>query len=255
MHFIREQAVSGEFLAGAWCNLASSMTVEMAANAGFDWILIDQEHGPGDNATLLHQLQAVGDKPSAVIARVVWNQMPLIKRTLDLGASGIMIPYIETAEDAAKAASYMQYPPQGLRGAAMSPRATGYGTRFDQYYAEANQNLLTVVQIETGKAVENAADIAAVDGVDVLFIGPLDLSLSLGMHDRFNDPEFRKVLKQVAQTARGAGKGAGILLPSTGLLEMAHDLGFNFVAAGSDGGAVVQAMNDNRAAMAKLQNP
>ena len=254
MYFIQEQAVAGRFLAGAWCNLSSSITVEMAANAGFDWILIDQEHGPGDNAALLHQIQAVGDKPTAVIVRVVWNQMPLIKRTLDLGASGIMIPYIETPEDAAKAVSYMRYPPQGLRGAALSPRAAGYGPGFDRYFAQANKNLLTVVQIETGKAVENAAEIAAVDGVDVLFIGPLDLSLSLGLNDRFNDPEFIKVLGRVAQTARQAGKGAGILLPSTELLKTAHDLGFNFVAAGSDGGAVVQAMNRNRAAMAEFQN-
>ena len=252
MKFIQEQVVSGEFMAGAWCCLASNMTVEMAANTGYDWILIDQEHGPGDNMTLMNQIQAVGDK-SAVIVRVVWNQMPLIKRTLDLGASGIMIPYIETAEDAAKAVSYMRYPPQGQRGAALSPRAPGYGADFADYFARANRNLLTVVQIETKKAVDNAAEIAKVDGVDVLFIGPLDLSISLGMPKKFDDPAYIKVLEQVARTARNAGKGAGILLPSTDLLQTAHDLGFNFIAVGSDSGAVLQAMKNSRAAMASFQ--
>jgi len=250
MHFIKEQVLSGRFMAGAWCNLASSLTTEMAARAGFDWILIDQEHGPGDSLSLLGQIQAVGTYPSAPIVRIAWNEMPRFKQALDLGAAGIMIPYIETADDAARAVSYLRYPPQGVRGVASSPRATGFGTNFDDYFAAANRKLLTVTQIETARAVQNAPQIAAVDGVDVLFVGPMDLSLSVGLPGRFEDPEYRAILAKVAATARDAGKAAGILLPSVQLLEMVYEMGYRFVAAGSDGGLVMQGMKNNLTAMA-----
>jgi len=253
MHSIKEQVLSGRFMAGAWCNLASSLTTEMAARAGFDWILIDQEHGPGDSLTLLGQIQAVGARPCAPIVRIAWNEMPRFKQALDLGAAGIMIPYIETADDAARAVSYLRYPPQGLRGVASSPRATGFGTNFDNYFAAANRELLTVTQIETARAVQNAEEIAAVDGVDVLFVGPMDLSLSLGMPGRFEDPDYRAILTKVASTARDGGKAAGILLPSVQLLEMVYEMGYRFVAAGSDGGLVMQGLKNNLAAMAGFQ--
>jgi len=253
MHSIKEQVLSGRFMAGAWCNLASSLTTEMAARAGFDWILIDQEHGPGDSLTLLGQIQAVGARPCAPIVRIAWNEMPRFKQALDLGAAGIMIPYVETADDAARAVSYLRYPPQGLRGVASSPRATGFGTNFDNYFAAANRELLTVTQIETARAVQNAEEIAAVDGVDVLFVGPMDLSMSLGMPGRFEDPDYRAILAKVASTARDGGKAAGILLPSVQLLEMVYDMGYRFVAAGSDGGLVMQGLKNNLAAMAGFQ--
>jgi len=250
MYFIKEQVRSGRFMAGAWCNLASSLTAEMAARLGFDWILIDQEHGPGDSMTLLHQIQAIGDRPSAPIVRIAWNEMFRFKRALDLGASGIMIPYIETVDDAARAVGYLRYPPEGLRGVASSPRATGFGKDFETYFPQANRNLLTVTQVETGKAVKNAGEIAAVDGVDVLFVGPMDLSISLGLPGRFDDPDYRAILAKVASAAQDAGKAAGILLPSGQLLEMAYDMGFRFVAVGSDGGIVMQGMQNNLTAMA-----
>jgi len=253
MHFIKEQVLSGRFMAGAWCNLASSLTTEMAARAGFDWILIDQEHGPGDSLTLLGQIQAVGARPCAPIVRIAWNEMPRFKQALDLGAAGIMIPYIETADDAARAVSYLRYPPQGVRGVASSPRATGFGTNFDDYFAAANRNLLTITQIETARAVQNAKQIAAVDGVDVLFVGPMDLSLSVGMPDRFEDSDYRAILARVASIARDGGKAAGILLPSVQLLEMVYEMGYRFVAAGSDGGLVMQGMKNNLTAMAGFQ--
>ena len=253
MHFIREQVLSGRFMAGAWCNLASSTTTEMAAIAEFDWILIDQEHGPGDNLTLLQQIQAIGDRPTAPIVRIAWNEMPRFKRALDLGASGIMIPYIETADDATRSVGYLRYPPEGQRGVAMSPRAAAFGTNFETYFSEANRNLLTVTQIETGKAVQNAKEIAEVDGVDVLFVGPVDLSISVGLPVRFDDPDFRTLLSKVALSATGAGKVAGILLPSGQQIEMVYEMGFRFVAVGSDSGIVMQGMKINRATMAHFQ--
>ena len=239
-------------MAGAWCNLASGLTTEMAVIAGFDWILIDQEHGPGDSMTLLQQIQAIGTRPCAPITRIAWNEMPRFKQALDLGSAGIMIPYIETAEDATRAVSYMRYPPAGIRGVASSPRATEFATNFDTYFAEANHNLLTITQIETARAAQNAAKIAAVEGVDVLFVGPMDLSISVGMPGKFEDKDYRAILAKVATAAKECGKAAGILLPSTQLLELVYEMGYRFVAAGSDGGMVMQGMQNNRAAMAKL---
>ena len=253
MYLIKEQVRAGKFMAGAWCNLASGITAEMAAQAGFDWILIDQEHGPGDNLILLNQLQAIGGRPCAAIVRIAWNERVPFKRALDLGASGIMIPYIETAVEAALAVAYLRYPPEGQRGVAASPRATGYGTEFETYFTQSSRNLLAVTQIETGKAVANAGEIAAVDGVDVLFVGPLDLSISVGRPDRFDDPEYRAILARVASAARNAGKAAGILIPSSQLLDSVYEMGFRFVAVGSDGGMVMQGMQANRAAMTRFQ--
>lgn len=253
MHYIRERVLNGDFLAGAWSNLASSLTVEMAARVGFDWILIDQEHGPGDNTTLLAQIQAIAAWPVAPIVRIVWNEMPRFKRALDLGAMGIMVPYVQTAEEAHLAAASMRYPPDGIRGVASSPRATGYGRDFDRYYAEANEQLLTVVQVETGKTVENIDEIAAVKGVDVLFVGPLDLSISLGLPDRFEDQRFREVLRKVADSAKAAGKAAGILLPGVDLIEMVHEMGFTFVAAGADGGMVMTGLSGSFQALNRFK--
>ncbi len=253
MYYIREKVLAGEFMAGVWCNLGSGITAEIAASAGFDWVLIDQEHGPGDNETLLRQLQAMGSRPCAPVVRIAWNEMPRFKRALDLGAMGIMVPYIQTAAEAQKAVRYLRYPPAGVRGAAISPRATGYGVNFDDYFSNANDNLLSVHQIETAPAVKNINDIARVDGVDVLFVGPLDLSLNLDMPGRFEDPEFRKVLSGIARGAGKAGKAAGILLPSTGLIEMAHGMGFTFIAVGSDSGMVVEGMKNNITALRRYK--
>jgi 2-keto-3-deoxy-L-rhamnonate aldolase RhmA len=243
MDFIRERVLSGEFMVGAWCNLGSSLTVEMAARIGYDWILLDQEHGPGDNLTLLHQMQAAQAGKAAPIVRIAWNEMPRFKRALDLGAKGIMIPYVQNAEEARMAVDSMRYSPEGSRGVASSPRAAGFGREFDKYYAEANRSLLTVVQIETGDALNNLESIATVDGVDVLFVGPLDLSVSLNMPARFDDLAFREVLSKVAEAAKAADKAAGILLPGTDLIKLVHSLGFTFVAAGADGGMVVNGFN------------
>lgn len=242
MKFIRERVLNGEFMAGAWCNLASPLTAEMAARAGFDWILIDQEHGPGDSITLLHQIQAVEAWPAAPIVRITWNEMPRYKRALDLGAMGIMVPYVQDKEQAQNAVAYLRYPPQGLRGVASSHRAGGFGSDFDEYYAKANANLVTVVQVETAETINNLDEIAAVDGVDVLFVGPLDLSISLKKPKRFADPEYVEVLKKVGQAAKKAGKAAGILLPGVDLVQLVYDLGFTFVAVSSDGGMVNNGM-------------
>ena len=253
MKYIRERVLGGQLMAGAWCNLGSSLTVEMAGLSGFDWILIDIEHGSGDFESLVHQLQAAGATPAAPIVRIAWNEPPRFKRVLDLGPSGVMVPYVSSADEAKLAAASMRYPPRGVRGVAKLNRACGFGKDFDQYFVAAQDNLLTVVQIETEKAVENADEIAAVDGVDVLFVGPLDLSVGLGIPQQFDHPEFRSALAKVTAACRKAGKAAGILLMQPEKIERTIADGFTFIALASDGGLVASGLRKAAAAFEKLK--
>lgn len=254
MKYLRERVLRREVLAGTWLNLGSGLTAEIAGRAGFDWLLIDLEHGSGDEAHLLGQLQAISATEAAPIVRIVWNEAPRVKRTLDLGPSGIMIPYVNTAEEARRAVAAMRYPPQGVRGAARFTRAAGFSQDFDRYFAEANSNLLTVVQIETPQAVAQVEEIAAVDGVDVLFVGPLDLSVGLGIPQQYTHPDFRAALHRVSEAARQANKAAGILLASSDQIAPTVADGFTFLAVGSDGGMVAAGMKSLRSAFQTVQN-
>ncbi|SBW12862.1 HpcH/HpaI aldolase/citrate lyase family protein [uncultured Alphaproteobacteria bacterium] len=249
MNFIRERVLKGEFVAGAWCNLASSLTTEMAGDLGFDWVLVDQEHGPGDNMTLLGQLQSLSGSKAAALVRMPWVDRILFKKALDLGASGLMVPYIQTAEEAKEAVSLAKYVPKGERGVASSPRCTRYSADFPGYFAGANANLLTITQIETVKSVDNAEAIAAVDGVDVLFVGPLDLSISSNYRDWFENDKYLALLKRVAVAAKNQGKAAGILLPHVKWIPVLRELGYTFVACGADGGYVLNGLKTSLEAL------
>jgi len=241
MKWIRERVRQQEVLTGTWLNIGSSLTAEMAANAGFDWVLIDLEHGAGDHPQLVQQLQAVSGTPASPIVRIAWNDAPRFKRVLDLGASGVMVPYINNAEEARNAVAAMRYPPDGVRGVANMTRAADFGHDFDDYFARANQELLTIVQIETQEAVDNADAIAAVDGVDVLFVGPGDLSVSLGVPMQFDSPKFQAALDTIIQSSQKANKTAGILSFVTDPGDFVQR-GFRFIADGSDGALVNQGM-------------
>jgi 4-hydroxy-2-oxoheptanedioate aldolase len=238
MKFIRKRVLAGEVMLGVGANLGSSLTVEMIGAAGFDWTWIDCEHGAGDYSELVPQIQAAGIYNAPPIVRIAWNDAPRFKRVLDLGAAGIMVPYVTSAREAEQAAAAMRYPPEGIRGVARFNRACGFGQDFDAYFEQANDNLLTVVQIETNAAVERAEEIAAVAGVDVLFIGPLDLSVNMGMAQNFKHPKFEQAMDRVAAACRQHGKAAGILLPNLEFLRPWIAKGFTFVVVGSDGGCV-----------------
>ena len=253
MKDIRQRVLERELMTGTWVNLGSSVTAEIAGLAGFDWILLDIEHGMGDHESLVHQLQASASTPAAPIVRIAWNDAPRFKRVLDLGASGVMVPYINNADEARLAAASMRYPPQGIRGVASLNRASGFGHDFDQYFKTANDNLLTVVQIETEEAVKNAGEIAAVDGVDVLFVGPLDLSVNLGVRQQFDHPIFREAMAKIAAASHKAGKAAGILLAKPEQIERTLADGFTFVALKSDGGMIAAAMRETFAAFEKYK--
>ena len=242
MKSIRHRVLNGEVLAGTWLNLGSNVTAEIAGRAGFDWLLIDLEHGSGTETNLLPQLQAIGGTSAVPIVRIAWNEQARFKRALDMGPGGIMVPYVNTAEEATQAAAAMCYPPQSVRGAARFHRACGFGQEFDSYFAEANSSLLTIVQIETQEAVANAEEIAAVEGVDVLFIGPLDLSVNMGIPGQTQHPAFRAAVQRVISASRNAGKAAGILIGTAEQIAPTVADGFTFVAVGSDGALVASGM-------------
>jgi 4-hydroxy-2-oxoheptanedioate aldolase len=238
MKFIRERVLNGELMFGIGANLGSSLTVEMIGASGFDWIWIDCEHGTGDYSELIPQMQAASIGNAPPVVRIAWNEAPRFKRVLDLGAVGIMIPWVNTAEEAKQAAEAMRYPPEGIRGVAKFNRACEFGQNFEEYFQKANSNLLTVAQIETEEGVKNAPEIAAVDGVDVLFIGPLDLSVSLGIAQQYEHPKFLGAMDGVSAACKRNGKAAGILVPNLDYLEKWIANGFTFLVVGSDGGIV-----------------
>jgi 4-hydroxy-2-oxoheptanedioate aldolase len=235
----RARVLGGDFLTGFWLNLGSSFTAEMAGLAGFDWVLLDHEHGVGGEETMQHQLQAVAATPATCLVRVAANEAPRFKRVLDAGAAGVMVPYVSTADEARAAVSAMRYPPRGMRGVAKLTRPSSFGANFDAYFTHAHEWLVTLTQIETVEAVTNAPAIAAVDGVDVLFVGPMDLTTSMGIPGQYGDQSFHDALASVAAAAKGAGKAVGILLLDPANLGLVRELGYSVVALGSDGGAVM----------------
>ena len=221
MKWIRNKVLENNITVGMFCSLGSSITVEIAGNSGFDWLLLDYEHGEGDLSELLHQIQALEHTPSAPIVRIAWNDPILFKRALDRGAAGIMVPYVSTGKEAEQAVKSMRYFPQGIRGLAKAIRATGYTTDFDEYFNRANKDLLTVVQIETEEAVNNVNEIASVDGVDILFLGPTDLSTNLGIPLQLEHPKFLSAVDKVISACQTNDKTAGILALNPDMLSQA----------------------------------
>lgn len=234
----RARVLAREWMSGTFLNLASALTVEIAGLIGFDFLLIDHEHGPAGEDTLLHQLQAASATPAVPIVRIAMNDPARFKRVLDAGACGVMVPYVSTPDEARAAVAAMRYPPHGTRGVAKFHRASAFGATFGDYYAHAHERLLGVLQIETPRGVDQSEAIAAVDGADVLFVGPTDLSYNLGIPDQLDHPRFVEAVEQVARAARARGKAAGILVHDPALVNACRAWGYTFVALGSDGGAV-----------------
>lgn len=235
MKNLKERVRKGETLFGCFLGLGSPLTAEIMGMAGYDWALIDLEHGAGDERETLHQLQAIEHTSAAAIIRVESNARQRAHRVLDLGAHGIMFPRIDTADQARDAVAAMRYPPHGVRGVAFANRACEFGTTFRQYIEASKDSLLCVVQIETEAAVENAEAIAAVDGVDVLFIGPSDLSQSMGILGEFQHPRFVEAVEKTRRAAAKSGKATGILLPKPEDFAFFYSQGFRFLASGNDG--------------------
>jgi 2-keto-3-deoxy-L-rhamnonate aldolase RhmA len=235
---LRARILGGETLYGTFVSLGSPTAAEICGRAGFDWVIIDLEHGAAHESELLTSLYAVGSTPATALVRPRSADRLRIGRVLDLGAHGVMIPRIDVPEQAAEAISFMRYPPDGTRGLALSTRGAGLGELGHPDVAAINDRIVGIIQVESPSAVEHAAEIAAIDGVDVLFVGPADLSHSMGIPGQFDDPRFLDALGRVVGAAEGAGKAAGILLFNMAVLPRHLDLGFRFIGLGSDGSFV-----------------
>ncbi len=232
----REALKQRERLIGVWCSLGNPISTEVLGLAGFDWILLDGEHAPNDVLSLIPQLMALKDSPSAPVVRPAWNDTVLIKRLLDAGFHNFLIPFVQSAEEAKAAVAATRYPPEGVRGVSVAQRSNKYGTVPD-YFRAVNANIAVVVQIENGAGVEAAAEIAAVDGVDGLFIGPSDLAAAMGHLGNPAHPDVQAAMAKVFAAADKAGKAAGILAPVEADARRYMDQGATMVAVGSDLGA------------------
>ena len=234
MKNLKKRLKQGETLTGCWLNLGNSLTAEIVGQAGFDWVLIDLEHGAGVEKDVLSQLQALESSTSAVLVRVESAESPRISRILDMGAEGIMCPKVDNALEAKKVINGLHYPPFGNRGVAKMVRATQFGLNFNTYYDESRDNILGIVQIETLEALDNLDEIAAVEGVDILFIGPADLSMAMGIFGQFDHPTFTDALNKIVQAAQKANKAIGILIFNPDDYDKYHNMGIRFIACGSD---------------------
>src|SRR6185503_9387208 len=179
---------------GLWCSSCSNVSAEVIAGAGFDWILVDTEHAPNELPMVFSQLQALVAGSAAAVVRPAWNDTVLIKRLLDIGAQNLLVPYVQTPEEARAAVAATRYPPAGVRGVAVAPRANRYG-RVKDYLEKADREICLLVQIETRLGLENIEAIAAVQGIDGLFIGPSDLSADLGHLGNPGHPAVREAIE------------------------------------------------------------
>jgi 4-hydroxy-2-oxoheptanedioate aldolase len=252
---LRRRILEGETSFGTFVGLGSPVAVELCARAGFDWVIIDLEHGIGNEADLLPSLLAVMATRTAALVRPQNGERIRIGRALDLGAHGVMIPRIDTATQAREAVSALRFAPDGIRGLALSTRGAGLSERRHADVRAVNEMVVGIIQIESRRAVEQVEEIAAIDGADVLFVGPTDLSHSLGVPGQFDHPDYLDAIDRTVAAASSHGKAAGILLYDMGSVARHLELGFRFVGLGSDGSFVADgaraALRAGRAAQAK----
>jgi len=240
MNWLKDKLETQAALHGIWLSTGSHAAAEIAAAAGFDWALLDFEHGVGDEQDLLRLLQVTCHTGTTPVVRVPSRNSDLIKKALDGGAGAIMAPMLNSADEAREFVSLLRYPPLGVRGITASSRAAGYGYGFKEYYEKANSRVCGMAQIETARAVEQADSIAAVDGIDVLFIGHSDLSLDLGCFREFAAPRMLAAEENVLAACARHGKKAGILLRAGMSAAACRQKGFSLLALGSDGGCLRQ---------------
>ena len=224
---------SGKLQIGLWSMLSSHVTVEVIAGAGFDWIVLDTEHAPNELPMVYSQLQAATGGTAQPVVRIPWNDMVTIKRYLDIGAQSLLIPCVETEEEARNAVASTRYPPQGKRGYAAASRASAFG-RIQDYVHACDHELCLLLQVETKMGLENLEAIARVEGVDGVFIGPGDLSAALGHVGDAKHPEVQAVIEDAIKRIQGCGKPVGILTPDENLARRYIELGCVFTAVGSD---------------------
>ena len=242
-HF-RNALRSGQSLIGCWLGFADANVAEALAGCGFDWLLLDGEHAPNDPRTVLDQLRALAPYPVQAVVRPVQAEVALVKQYLDVGAQTLLIPMIDTAEQAALMVKAMRYAPEGIRGMGAALARASRWNQVADYVNRANDEMCLLVQAETALALQNLQHIAEVEGVDGVFFGPADLSASMGYRGQPNHPVVQKAILDGIATVRAAGKAAGILMADRKLAQMYLDAGAQFVAVGVDTTLLVRAATE-----------
>ena len=223
---------------GCWLQLASNIAAEAMARAGFDFLVVDMEHSPNEVPAVMAQLQAIASVGKQGVVRLPWNDAVVVKKVLDAGALTLMFPMIQSVEEAEHAVASTRYPPGGMRGVAGLTRGSGYGTYVD-YLKTASSEIAVTLQLETAGAVDRIAEIAKVDGVDGLFIGPADLAASMGLIGQLEHADVQSRLKAAAAACKAAGRASGILAQNEETAARYAEYGYTFIAVGSDLGMMM----------------
>jgi 2-dehydro-3-deoxyglucarate aldolase/4-hydroxy-2-oxoheptanedioate aldolase len=229
----KQSVRNGDLNLGTCLNLGSSLVAEVCALSGFDWLLVDLEHGAGGEEGLVGQLLAGAAHDVPVLSRVESAERIRVGHALDLGVAGVMFPRLDTAAEVAAAAQHLRYPPHGDRGIATYNRARRFGGD-SRSSSDVNEELLCIVQIETSSALTNVKEIATTPGVDVLFVGPMDLSAALGCPGQLDSKDYLDALDLVVAAARDAHVAAGILVGDSDGVQRHVERGFSFIAVASD---------------------
>jgi 4-hydroxy-2-oxoheptanedioate aldolase len=229
----KRSLLAGRQQIGLWVSLASPYSAEIVADSGFDWLLIDTEHSPNEVDTTLAQLQAVAASGTPAIVRPAWNDKVLIKRHLDIGAQTLLVPYVESADEAAAAVAATRFPPRGVRGVAGTTRASRFG-RVADYTRRAHEEICVLVQVESKPGLDALEAIARCDGVDGVFIGPADLAAGLGHPGEQAHAEVQAAIRDALARIKGCGKAAGILATDDASARRYIEWGSTFTAVGLD---------------------
>ena len=224
---------SGTPQIGLWMSLASPAATEVAAGAGFDWLLLDMEHSPNELPDIAHHLRAAEGGTAEPVVRVPWNEPVMVKRLLDIGVRSLLFPFVQSAEEAKRAVAATRYPPNGIRGFAGTTRANRYG-RVPDYAKRAGEEICVLVQCETRRAVADIPAIAAVEGIDGIFIGPADLAADMGHLANTQHAEVQAAILEAGKRIRDAGKAPGFLSLREDESRRVLGAGFVFVAVNTD---------------------
>jgi 2-keto-3-deoxy-L-rhamnonate aldolase RhmA len=246
----RRRLASGETLVGSFVNLGSALVAEVMGIAGFDWLVLDLEHGAGGEPEALAQMQALAHTRVAPLVRIEAIEPARFLRVLDMGAAGVVVPRLRSVDDARRCVEYCRY--SGSRGVARYNRSWHWGAT-DRQLADADAEVVCAVQIETREALEAIDEIAAVEGADVLFVGPADLAHALGIRGGPDHPELLARVEEVAAAAKAHGKAAGMLVRTLAQAELYRDRGFTFLGVGSDSGFLVEGARATAAALHGLK--
>lgn len=230
----KARLIAGDAQIGLWMGLANAYTAEICAGAGFDWLVIDGEHAPNDLQRMVGQLQALSAHPVAPVVRAPIGETWILKQLLDIGAQTVLVPMVESAEQAAELVQAVRYPPHGKRGVGAALARSSAFNRIGDYLTTADAEICLIVQVESQKALAALPEIAAVDGVDAVFIGPADLAADMGHLGNPGAPAVKQAVRDAIATIRACGKPAGLLTADQAFARECLSLGASFVAVGTD---------------------